>query len=80
VICGKNNGPRSTIDRLSLYSDHRDVGSDESGLKEKYPELPVFHLQSYLDDYVNLQEPQTSVFEDIKHGLEQAIEYETKGE
>lgn len=80
VACGKINGHRSTIDRFSIYSDYRDVGSDESGLREKYPELPVFHLRSYLDDYVNLQEAQTSVFEDIKRGLEQAIEYETKGE
>lgn len=49
IVCGKLNGHRSFI------------GSDWlSGFKEevvsKRPDLPVFYLEKFTDDYVNLQE------------------------
>lgn len=54
VICGKVNAHyhQSFVEYL------KDVDKSNSDIIAQYPELPVFHLDKYTDDYVDLQEAQ----------------------
>ena len=54
VICGKINAHY----RQSFGEYLQDVDKDNSAIIAKYPNLPVFHLQKYIDGYVDLQEAQ----------------------
>ena len=49
-VCGKIN----VHERTQFFG----YDYNNSDIIAKYPELPVFHLNKYTDDYVNLQEAQ----------------------
>jgi hypothetical protein len=58
VICGKINEHRKFNESFTDHYIDSSLNGDESSFREKYPDLPVFHLNKYTDGYVNLQEAQ----------------------
>ena len=54
IVCGKINAHY-----YQAFGEYvQDIDKDNDTIITKYPNLPVFHLQKYTDDYVNLQEAQ----------------------
>lgn len=58
VLCGKINFHRNIMDSFNDYREDETLTSEESALREKYPDLPVFHIKNFLSDYVDLSEIQ----------------------
>ena len=57
VICGKINEHRNFNESFNDYYIDCSLNGDENSFKEKYPDLPVFHLKN-TGSYVDLQEAQ----------------------